>query len=359
MLTLITPVVAAVLAVAPARAQPVGELHRSVAAPGAALRDAAQRPELRLTLWYPAAADAVETPLTIGPPGDPLFVVGSAAAGAAFAPDGRHPLILLSHGFGGSARIMGWFGIGLARRGYVVAAVDHPGNTSPGGMTVAGAALWWQRADDLHAALKGVATDAVIAPHLDLARLGVAGFSAGGGTALLAAGARVDLAHCVRFCRANPDDPVCRPQREFTVTREDREALFRRPDVAAARAQAGEDRALPGLRAAFAMAPGPVQALDPASLEALHVPVEIMLGDADRVVPPDSNGRAAAALIPGAVLQVLPGVGHDDFLADCTASGRAREPACNALLPQAPTHLRAIEAADAFFRRQFAAGKTE
>ena len=46
---------------------------------------------------------------------------------APFATDNiRQPVLLLSHGFGGTARIMGWFGIAMARAGYIVIAVDHP-----------------------------------------------------------------------------------------------------------------------------------------------------------------------------------------------------------------------------------------
>ena len=41
----------------------------------------------------------------------------------------------------GTARIVGWFGIAMARDGYIVVAVDHPGNNAVDQMTVPGAAL--------------------------------------------------------------------------------------------------------------------------------------------------------------------------------------------------------------------------
>jgi predicted dienelactone hydrolase len=96
---------------------------------------------------------------------------------------------------------MGWFGIAMARDGYVVVAVDHPGNNAVDQMTVPGAALYWDRADDLRAALEATERDPAIGPHMDLARLGVAGFSAGGFAALVAAGlGSIDLTSlgCVR-----------------------------------------------------------------------------------------------------------------------------------------------------------------
>jgi predicted dienelactone hydrolase len=99
------------------------------------------------------------------------------------------------------------------------------------------------------------------------------------------------------------------------------------------------------------MAPALVQAMEPASLERMHTPVEIILGDADTVAPPATNGLVAARMIPDAALIQLPGVGHYDFLSTCTDNGRATVPVCNTSVPQDGTHRHAIEAAEAFFSR--------
>jgi len=56
------------------------------------------------------------------------------AADAPFADAARHPLILVSHGFGGVARQMTRLGAPLARAGYVVVAVDHPGTNGRDGV---------------------------------------------------------------------------------------------------------------------------------------------------------------------------------------------------------------------------------
>jgi predicted dienelactone hydrolase len=342
-----------VLAASHARAAPVGEIHLVTTDASASLRDAQHRPEVRVTIWYPAAADATEHEVTIGPPGQPRYDVGSDAPGAAFAPgQDQRPVVLLSHGYGGTAGIMGWFGIAMARDGYIVVAVDHPGNNGTDKMTVAAVLLWWDRAEDLRVALNAAAQDKTIGPHMDLSRVVVAGFSAGGGTALLAAGARVEPGRLVRFCQANPNDGICRPQRELAFTRGDAEEVLKRPDIQAEAAHAGDDHAIPQVRAAFVMAPAIVQALAPASLEEMHVPVEIILGDADTVAPPATNGLVAAKLIPSVSLLRLPGVGHYDFLPSCTDSGRANIPICKTEVPQADTHRQAIEAAEAFFSRQ-------
>lgn len=340
-----------------ALAGPVGEAHRMTTTPTAALRDAEHRPDLRITVWYPAAEGAAETPLIIGPPDAPLFDIGSSAADAPFAePAKRKPVVLLSHGFGGSARMMGWFGTALARQGYVVIAVDHPGNNAVDKMTPAGASLWWNRPGDLAAALAKVKGDPLLGSQLDLRRVGAAGFSAGGFTALAATGARVDVDHMNAFCADHPEDGVCKPQIEFPVSAEQRKALLADPAVQTNRVTASGAHAIPEVRAAFAMAPALVQAFDPASLASLRKPVHVVLGDIDQVAPPQTNGMVLGEVVPGAEVTVLTNVAHYDFLSTCSAQGKVALPQlCAAKTPQDATHARTIEEALAFFGKTLAA----
>ena len=340
---------------AASRAGPVGERHLTTTDVTAALRDAEHRPDVRVTVWYPAAQGAVEQRIDL-PPGHPMFRVGAVSSGAAFADDRRRPVILFSHGFGGTARMMGWFGIPLARAGYVVVAVDHPGNNGADKMTVPGAIMPWDRAQDLRAALDAVKADADIGPHLDATRVGVSGFSAGGFTSLVSVGAKVDMNRFQAFCREHPTDGVCAPQKEFTVTQDDVQRALAVPDIAAEAAHAGDDHAIPGVRAAFAIAPAIVQGLPPEGLARIKPPVAIILGDADPVAPPGTNGLVAAKAIPNVELKVLPGVGHYDFLSTCTPDGVAAVPLCAAIkVPQDPTHQAAIDMALAFFGRTLGA----
>ncbi len=338
------------------RAGPVGERHLTTTDATAALRDADHKPTVRVTVWYPAAEGSQEERIDIGPPGKPLFVVGAVAEDAPFADERPRAVILFSHGFGGTARMMAWFGVPLARAGYVVIAVDHPGNNGLDKMTVAGAILPWDRADDLRAALAAAKADPAIGPHIDARRLGVSGFSAGGFTALVSAGATVDMGRFVAFCRAHPTDGVCAPQKEFPLSLDEEQKAVGAPELAAEAAKAGDDHRIGGVRAVFAIAPAIVQALPPAGLARIKAPVAIILGDADPVAPPATNGLAAAKAIAHVDLKVLPGVGHYDFLSTCTPAGRAVAPMiCNAKVSQDDSHQAAIEMALAFFRRTLGA----
>ena len=334
-----------------AAASPAGERHLIASEDTARVRDAQHRDQLRITIWYPAAANAQEQSLDIGPPGHPLFEPGSAAPDAAFSDETRHPVILLSHGFGGSARIMAWFGTALARAGYIVIAPDHPGNNARDPMTMPGSTFFWERPGDLAIALAAVKADPAIGPHLDISRLGVAGFSAGGFTSLAAAGGRVDLAKFIAFCETHPADGVCAPQKEFPFDFSSAIAFWNQPKMAHDIAKSRGDLSIKGVRAAFVMAPALVQSFDPASLKHVRIPVSIILGDADVIATPDVNGEVAAKLIPGAQLYVLHDVGHYDFIATCGPDGVAHLPVCRSHVSRQQTHQTAVDRALALFRR--------
>jgi predicted dienelactone hydrolase len=336
----------------PDAAQIAGETHRTTTIASAAVRDAEHRPTLRVTVWYPAAKGAEATSLSIGDPTSPLFTVGAAAADVPILPSSaKRPVVLLSHGFGGSARMMGWFGTAMAEAGYVVISVDHPGNNGVDTMTVPGAILPWERAEDLKQALKAVGEDPVLGPHLDLTRIGAAGFSAGGFTALVLGGATVDVGRLERFCHASPSDGVCRPQLEFAVTEAESKRAQSEPAVAALIATASADHSMPGVKAVFVMAPAIVQALRPDGLEAIRKLVAIIVGDHDIVAPPATNANIAAAAIPGARLTTLGGATHYSFLSKCTPAGVAVVPLCKAVGAQEEAHRIAIEQAKALFAR--------
>lgn len=339
---------AAALLAGSATAAPVGERQLTTVQPGAKARDAEGRDTLRVTVWYRAEEGSAETSIDVGPPGKPLFKLGSVALDAPFADAERRPVILLSHGFGGSARSMAWFGKALAERGYVVVAPDHPGNNGIDQMTVRGAMMWWERAKDLKAALSAAKADPTVGAHIDSARVGVAGFSIGGLTALVAGGARVSPENIIAFCDANPADGVCRPQIEFAVSREQWSAAFTDPELTAEMAEARSDHSVAGVRAVFAMAPV-VQVASPESLKAMRVPVSIITGDADATVPPATHARVAARLIPRVKLEEIATATHYSFLGTCTPAGREVVPVCKDAAAQQEAHTRAIAAAEALF----------
>jgi predicted dienelactone hydrolase len=325
-----------------------GERHLAASTASAAVRNHGDG-ALRITLWYPATA--AEQEVDIGPPGGPIFVCGRTAADAPFADDARHPLILVSHGFGGTARNMTWFGSALARAGYVVVAVDHPGTNGIDGVTAEGAYAPWERAGDLRAALDAVLADPKLAAHIDVGRIGVAGFSLGGYTSLLEVGARSDFAQLRAFCAGPDRDAICNQQLEYPHPMQTVETAAE-PAMAPLIARERDDLHDPRVRAAFLIAPAAIQGVDFASLRRIKKPVAIALGDADPIAPPKTNGELAAKLVPGATLDLLPHVGHYDFLSECGAAGLTyAKPYCTDApgVSRAATHERVEHDAVAFF----------
>ncbi|HTV09908.1 MAG TPA: hypothetical protein VMD97_12770 [Candidatus Aquilonibacter sp.] len=283
----------------------------------------AEHQELRATIWYPAAQNAVEVAQDIGPPGAPLFLAGKAAEHAAMAPAlEQWPLILLSHGTGGSAMQMAWLGTALAHAGYIAVAVNHPGNNALEPYTAEGFVLWWERATDLSEVLDGMLADPEFGPKIDKDRIGAAGFSIGGYTALALGGARTDISVISDLCAKQPDAPVCHvPEMKGMGTPEQMLAAVRKTS-AVSLARSDESYRDPRVHAIFAIAPAVGFTLTPDSLHAMRIPVDIVVGSADPIAPPRDNADYIRAHIRGAKETILPNVVHYTFLDTCTAQGK-------------------------------------
>jgi predicted dienelactone hydrolase len=182
-------------------------------------------------------------------------------------------------------------------------------------------------------------------------RVGAAGFSAGGFTALMLGGARAAPEHLQHFCHGHPDDGIYRPRVEFTITERDAERARQDPQVAALEATAHDDHSLVSVKAVLAMAPALIQGIDPESLRALRPPVTLVAGDADTVAPPATNAQAAARLIPGARLERVPNVAPYAFLSTCTPSATPSIRVRALAGPQDQTHALAIKQAKELFSR--------
>jgi predicted dienelactone hydrolase len=275
---------------------------------------------IRGVVWYPVDKSVPERPQTIGKAGHALFAAGSVAPGALLAPaPKRFPLILLSHGTGGSARQLAWLGTALARAGFIAVAIDHPGNNSLGDPTVQGFTLWWLRARELSMALDTIVANRRFGPRIDTARIGAAGFALGGYAVLALAGARLDLPDAIDRCKTDPQSPICQSPPEFPGLVPKMLALrAANRSYANAIASSNVDVADPRVRAVYAIAPiaGEIVTLD--SMHDVAVPVRIAYGTADPVAPPAQNALRYANWIPDATSFSRLGVAHYTFLDTCT-----------------------------------------
>ena len=284
---------------------------------------------LLTTVWYPAVATAVEQAQWIPPTGQAFASAGKAARDAAMvSAPAKLPLIVLSHGTGGSALQMAWMGTVLASRGYIAAAVNHPGNNGYDGYTAQGFSTWWERARDLSTVIDAMLADPTFGARIDSGRIGAAGFSLGGYTMIEIAGGITDPAEFKAFCQSPRADAICKSPPEFPKLTEQFDELSKHDaEFQEALRHAGDSYRDPRIRAVFAMAPALGPAFTPGSLEKISIPVEIVAGDRDENVPIESSAKFFAAHIPGAKLTILPGgVGHYVFLDTCTAAAKQSVP---------------------------------
>lgn len=182
--------------------------------------------------------------------------------------------------------------------------------------------LWWLRAVDLSAVIDAMLVDRTFGSLIDPARIGAAGHSLGGYTVLAVAGGISNPELLQVFCRSPAADVSCRPPPPAAVMR--RETLARLsadPDFRQRYSEAGKSYRDERIRAVFAMAPGPGPVFAPDSLEKISLPVAIVAGSADEIIPTAAAAEAFARVIPHATLKIFPKAGHFIFLGTCTLAG--------------------------------------
>ena len=349
-LALAAPGLAAGAPPAIAREQNVGMVTRDYTDPTRLNWTSTGPRPLRTAIWYPAPHSAAMTEnVSAG-----FFQGGAVAPAAAVAAGrGRYPLIVLSHGTGGSAVQMMWLGRRLAAQGYIVAAVNHHGNTSSEQQRRAeGFLLYWERATDLSRVIEAVLADPLVGPRIDRSKIGAGGFSLGGFTVLLAGGARFSSAQYDAFCASPKRDFTCEPQPEHPAAHADFAAIRQTPRVVEALRRSGDSFRDRRIKAVFVIAPALGSGLTADSLKKMPVPAEIVVGDGDVTTPGPTNAARLADLIPGFRLTVLPNATHYTFLDPCDERGQLVLDICRDPPPtdRATVHRQVAELAASFFR---------
>lgn len=154
-------------------------------------------------IWYPTEA---EGPLR--PNFDSKVWQGTRVVKDGKFATGRFPLVVLSHGMFGNAYNQAWLAAALAERGYVVAAISHPG-TSTWSRDPDQRRELWERPGDISRVIDHALVTTGLAEHVDPARIFMAGHSLGGFTAVALAGGRYDAAKLKSFCDGVPGELAC------------------------------------------------------------------------------------------------------------------------------------------------------
>lgn len=247
---------------------------------------------LHVVLWYPTEDAGPERTVAE----NPVFY-GVSAVKDAKAASGSHPLILLSHGYGGSFRNLSWLAAALAREGYVVAAPDHPGTTMLD-RDAEKAKRLWERPRDLARVIDALLADQHLAGSIAKNRIASIGHSLGGWTAAEIAGGRFDADLVVPDCDARFGPIACKIFAELGIGQSASASEALRGDLSDGR-----------IGAVVTLDLGPARGFTPASLANIRIPFLVIAAGADidktvaakgEISATHEDSRYLAQYLPGA-----------------------------------------------------------
>lgn len=238
---------------------------------------------LRVDIWYPALPKKGSKPvlyrgtLPAEPPRPPVdFTQKGIAVSGAQAAAGKHPLVIISHGYSNNPAVMTWLTENLASKGYVVAAIHHR-DPNPYVVSLSSrASPNFNRPRDIVFVARELR--ATLGDLIDADNVALIGYSQGGYGVLTAGGATLD-----------PTGPNMDIVAGGWLKRSARGS------------QLADAMKLAGVRAVVALAPAggaPRSAWGADGLAALTVPLLLIQGDSDPVV---DYSTGALAVFNGAL----------------------------------------------------------
>jgi predicted dienelactone hydrolase len=248
-------------------------------------------PAIEIGVWYPTDAPASLERLELG---EQIVANDAPIRGT------RLPLIVMSHGHGGSYAGHSDTALALAHAGFIAAALTHPGDNYQDESL---ATQIWERPRQLK-----VMTDYLInswsqRAHIDAARVGAFGFSAGGFTVLVEAGGVPDLTRVRGHCKAHPTFETCR-------------LISNQPIDFNTKIAWTHDRRI---RAVVSAAPAIGFTFTREGLRNVRQPIQLWRAGNDQVLPHPYYAEAVRRALPTSPeVHVVPGAGHYDFIPPCS-----------------------------------------
>ncbi|MEN4922227.1 alpha/beta hydrolase [Achromobacter spanius] len=246
-------------------------------------------PGLQGAVWTPCAEPAGE--IKVGR-------VDIAGVQGCKLPDGRYPLIVMSHGSGGSYLSHHDTAAALADAGFVVAAINHVGDNAQDRSRQGYLSIFSTRPREIRRLIDYMTAAWPEKSGLDPDRIGFFGFSRGGYTGLVLAGAVPDFRAGLAICQAQPALPMCR-------------------DIAAGKVP--QQPYPQDARIKAAVIADPLNAFPGDALKAVSIPVQLWASErGGDGVDPASVQAVRAGLGAAPDFQAARGAGHFAFLAPCS-----------------------------------------
>jgi predicted dienelactone hydrolase len=252
---------------------------------------------IQVVLFYPTQDNA--RPIPMGPFTPTVAINGKPDASV-------KGLLLLSHGTGGSELGHSGLAEALAKDGYLVAAIRHPGDNwqDQSMLGVPGGYYFSERPRQASRVIDAILSDPEWTQRIKAdaqgPRIGAVGHSAGGYTVLALAGAIPELARIASHCGTGSDDPIfC--------------SMGRRVPSAAAEKPSFEGLQDVRVRAVAALAPASVM-FTPESLASIKVPVTIYAGEKDTFLVPRYHAEWLRQNMATADYHAVSNAGHYAFM---------------------------------------------
>lgn len=242
---------------------------------------------------------------------------------------GAKPLVVISHGHGGSDLGHHYLAVYLASHGFVAATLQFPkDNYADYKKYVGTPAVLDGRPVQVKATISMLLHDPHWKALIDPTRIGEAGFSAGGYTALINVGAVPQFKRFIAYCQKVPQDmQVCAPLQKLGSRKAEHARLASLQNDVNKWGNPDDPR----VKAAFVMAPLSL-IFNKAGLSHINRPVFLYDGGNDQVLRLKYNTFHIAPLIKMLVgIKVIPKAGHYVFLGPCSkrlAKENLAEPIC-------------------------------
>lgn len=263
-----------------------------------------------IALLLSAAAHAVGTEEAAAPDPDdkPLALriwYPNTAAQRRVVHGRRLPLIVISHGTGGSNDNHADTANALAQAGFVVVAITHTGDNYRDQSYVHLRKHLSERPRHVARTLDYMLTRWHAHQQLNATRVGLFGFSAGGFTALVMAGGIPDLGRVQQHCRQTPTAWDCEYLRKNSAPLQ--------PGKSEATIKWMQD---PRIKVAVIAAPALGYSFEPQGLSEVRIPIQVWSAERDRVV--DSSASTVRKLLPNEPeFHPIANAGHFSFIQPC------------------------------------------
>ena len=241
-----------------------------------------------------------------------LWILGNEAVdGTPAEAEQKRPLIMLSPGWATSSRHNAWLAHYLAKRGYLVAIVEHYGCSGAHNLVEYAFGNLWVRPRDIRHTLDKLLAHEKWSKHIDKEKIGLAGFSLGAMTGLWMIGTRFDAEKMKRG--------FIQIAKWFSAPASGIEALQKQDW-----SKMEEDQTDKRFKAAFLMGPAFYDNSDKESLKKVETPVYLVAGSED-LMTPKSQVTGYASEIKNAEHTIIDEAGatHMMFINQCTPMGKA------------------------------------